>query len=225
MKFAMILAAGEGRRMRPLTDKTPKPLIKVAGKTLLERHIEGLVSAGFTDLVINTSYLADQVVAFCGDGRQWGCRIHLSLEETPLETAGGIRKALPLLTEEVFAVVNSDVFTDYPLLNLQQVKLRNDVAHLVMVPNPSHHPGGDFGLSGGRVVTGKIAKTTFSGLSVMSHRLFDSLETDFSPLRPLFDRAIASQQVSGQLWSGIWSDVGTPSRLSELEFLLRREAR
>jgi MurNAc alpha-1-phosphate uridylyltransferase len=225
MKFAMILAAGEGRRMRPLTDKTPKPLIKVAGKTLLERHIEGLVSAGFTDLVINTSYLADQVVAFCGDGRQWGCRIHLSLEETPLETAGGIRKALPLLTEEVFAVVNSDVFTDYPLLNLQQVKLRNDVAHLVMVPNPSHHPGGDFGLFGGRLVTGKTAKTTFSGLSVMSHRLFDSLETDFSPLRPLFDRAIASQQVSGQLWSGIWSDVGTPSRLSELEFLLRREAR
>ncbi|MGB2199633.1 MAG: nucleotidyltransferase family protein, partial [Luminiphilus sp.] len=100
MKFAMILAAGEGRRMRPLTDATPKPLINVAGKTLLERHIEGLVSAGFTDLVINASYLADQVAAFCNDGRRWGCRIHLSVEETPLETAGGIRKALPLLKED-----------------------------------------------------------------------------------------------------------------------------
>ena len=119
--------------MRPLTDTTPKPLIKVAQKTLLERHIEALVNAGFTDLVINASYRADQLAAFCGDGRQWGCRIHLSMEDTPLETAGGIRKALPLLKEEVFAVVNGDIFTNFPLSHLADMKLRNDLAHLVMV--------------------------------------------------------------------------------------------
>ena len=225
MKFAMILAAGEGRRMRPLTNNMPKPLIQVAGKTLLERHIEGLVSAGFTDLVINASYLSDQVVAFCGDGQQWGCRIHLSLEETPLETAGGIRKALPLLKEESFAVVNGDVFTDYPLARLTEVELGDDLAHLVMVPNPEHHPNGDFTVSETRVVMGEPDKATFSGLSVMSHRLFDGLEHDFAPLRPLFDRAIASGQVSGELWSGVWSDVGTPQRLSELEFRLSSNAR
>ena len=225
MKFAMILAAGEGRRMRPLTDKTPKPLVKVAGKTLLEYHIEGLVSAGFTDLVINASYLADQVVSFCGDGRQWGCRIHLSLEDAPLETAGGIRKALPLLEEEVFAVVSGDVFTDYPLVRLTEVELGDDVAHLVMVPNPEYHPNGDFGVTNDRIVTGESDKATFSGLSVMSYRLFDDLERDFAPLRPLFDRAIEAEQVSGELWLGAWSDVGTPQRLSELEFLLSSKAR
>ena len=225
MKFAMILAAGEGRRMRPLTDTTPKSLIQVAGKTLLERHIEGLVRAGFTDLVINASYLADQLVAFCGGGQQWGCRIHLSLEETPLETAGGIRNALALLTEESCVVVNTDVFTDYPLARLKEVELGDDVAHLVMVPNPEHHPNGDFGVSDARIVTGESDTATFSGLSVMSHRLFDGLEHDFAPLRPLFDRAITSGQVSGELWSGVWSDVGTPQRLSELEFRLSRKAR
>ena len=224
MKFAMILAAGEGRRMRPLTDRTPKPLIQVAGKTLLERHIEGLVSAGFTDFVINASYLADQVVAFCGDGQQWGCRIHLSLEETPLETAGGIRRALPLLEEESFAVVNGDVFTDYPLARLAEVELIGDLAHLVMVPNPEHHSSGDFGVSDARVTTGESDKATFSGLSVMNHRLFDGLEQDFAPLRLLFDRAIETGQVSGELWSGVWSDVGTLQRLSELEFQLTNSA-
>jgi len=225
MKFAMILAAGEGRRMRPLTDRTPKPLIKVAQKTLLERHIEALVNAGFTDLVINASYRADQLAAFCGDGRQWGCRIHLSMEDTPLETAGGIRKALPLLKEEVFAVVNGDIFTNFPLSHLADMKLGNDLAHLVMVPNPAHHPKGDFGLNAGRVVASESSKVTFSGLSVMSHRLFDDLDTEYAPLRPVFDRAIASKRVSGELWPGVWSDVGTPERLSELECLLSGEGR
>ena len=220
MKFAMILAAGEGRRMRPLTDTTPKPLIKVAGKTLLERHIENLVSAGFTDIVINASYLADQVAEFCSDGQQWGCRIHLSLEDTPLETAGGIRKALPLLEEDVFAVVNGDIFSDFPLSSLQEVTLGDDLAHLVMVPNPLHHPGGDYGFNAARVVMGDSFKVTFSGMSVMSQRLFDGLEHDFAPLRPLLDQAIEGERVSGQLWSGVWSDVGTPQRLSELELLL-----
>ena len=225
MKFAMILAAGEGRRMRPLTDRTPKPLIEVAGKTLLERHIESLAKAGFTDLVINASYLADQLEEFCGDGHRWGCRIHFSIEDKPLETAGGIHNALPLLQEEVFAVVNGDVFTDYPLSRLKGVTLGNDLAHLVMVPNPEHHPSGDFGITDARVVTDRPDRATFSGLSVMSHRLFDGLEHDVAPLRPLFDRAIASGQVSGELWSGVWSDVGTPQRLSELEFRLSRNAR
>ena len=119
-----------------------------------------------------------------------------------METAGGIRKALPLLKEESFVVVNGDVFTDYPIARLTEVDLGDDVAHLVMVPNPEHHPNGDFGVSNARVVAGESDKATFSGLSVMSHRLFDGLEQDFAPLRPLFDRAIASGQVSGELWSG-----------------------
>ena len=206
MKFAMILAAGEGRRMRPLTNNMPKPLIQVAGKTLLERHIEGLVSAGFTDLVINASYLSDQVVAFVVMVSN-GAAVFISRLRRRPETAGGIRKALPLLKEESFAVVNGDVFTDYPLARLTEVELGDDMAHLVMVPNPEHHPSGDFAVSDARVGTGESDKATFSGLSVMSHRLFDGLEQDFAPLRPLFDRAIASgrYRVScgrgfGQMW-------------------------
>ena len=121
--------------------------------------------------------------------------------------------------------MNGDVFTDYPLARLTEVELGDDMAHLVMVPNPEHHPSGDFAVSDARVGTGESDKATFSGLSVMSHRLFDDLEQDFAPLRPLFDRAIASGQVSGELWSGVWSDVGTPQRLSELEFRLSSNAR
>jgi MurNAc alpha-1-phosphate uridylyltransferase len=147
------------------------------------------------------------------------------MEDTPLETAGGIRKALPLLKEEVFAVVNGDIFTNFPLSHLADMKLRNDLAHLVMVPNPAHHPKGDFGLNAGRVVASESSKVTFSGLSVMSHRLFDDLDTEYAPLRPVFDRAIAHKRVSGELWPGVWSDVGTPKRLSELECLLSDEGR
>ena len=217
MKHAIILAAGEGRRMKPLTDTRPKPLIKVAKKSLLERHIEGLAGAGFTEIVVNASYFASQIVDFCDD-RQFGdARVTVVVEETPLETAGGIVNALPLLGERPFVVVNGDVYTDFPLARLQALDLQNDLAHLVMAPNPEHHPAGDFVLKNGRLLAGGQPRVTYAGLSVMSPQLFEGMKPGKSALRPLLDAAIIEARLSGQLWSGLWSDVGTPARLRELE--------
>lgn len=217
MKHAIILAAGEGRRMRPLTNTRPKPLIKVGGKSLLERHIEGLSAAGFTDIVVNASYFASQIVDFCHD-RQFGdARVTVVVEETPLETAGGIVNALPLLGERPFVVVNGDVHTDFPLARLQALDLQDDLAHLVMAPNPEHHPAGDFVLKNGRLLAGGQPRVTYAGLSVMSPQLFEGMKPGKSALRPLLDIAIIEARLSGQLWSGLWSDVGTPARLRELE--------
>jgi MurNAc alpha-1-phosphate uridylyltransferase len=217
MKHAIILAAGEGRRMKPLTDTRPKPLIKVAEKSLLERHIEGLAGAGFTEIVVNASYFASQIVDFCDD-RQFGdARVTVVVEETPLETAGGIVNALPLLGERPFVVVNGDVYTDFPLARLQALDLQDDLAHLVMAPNPEHHPAGDFVLKNGRLLAGGQPRVTYAGLSVMSPQLFEGMKPGKSALRPLLDTAIIEARLSGQLWSGLWSDVGTPARLRELE--------
>lgn len=217
MKHAIILAAGEGRRMKPLTDTRPKPLIKVAEKSLLERHIEGLAGAGFTEIVVNASYFASQIVDFCDD-RQFGdARVTVVVEETPLETAGGIVNALPLLGERPFVVVNGDVYTDFPLARLQALDLQDDLAHLVMAPNPEHHPAGDFVLKNGRLLAGGQPRVTYAGLSVMSPQLFEGMKPGKSALRPLLDIAIIEARLSGQLWSGLWSDVGTPARLRELE--------
>jgi MurNAc alpha-1-phosphate uridylyltransferase len=217
MKHAIILAAGEGRRMKPLTDTRPKPLIKVAEKSLLERHIEGLAGAGFTEIVVNASYFASQIVDFCDD-RQFGdARVTVVVEETPLETAGGIVNALPLLGERPFVVVNGDVYTDFPLARLQAFDLQDDLAHLVMAPNPEHHPAGDFVLKNGRLLAGGQPRVTYAGLSVMSPQLFEGMKPGKSALRPLLDTAIIEARLSGQLWSGLWSDVGTPGRLRELE--------
>ena len=217
MKHAIILAAGEGRRMKPLTDTRPKPLIKVAKKSLLERHIEGLAGAGFTEIVVNASYFASQIVDFCDD-RQFGdARVTVVVEETPLETAGGIVNALPLLGERPFVVVNGDVYTDFPLARLQALDLQDDLAHLVMAPNPEHHPAGDFVLKNGRLLTGGQPRVTYAGLSVMSPQLFEGMKPGKSALRPLLDTAIIEARLSGQLWSGLWSDVGTPARLRELK--------
>ena len=217
MKHAIILAAGEGRRMKPLTETRPKPLIKVAGKSLLERHIEGLAGAGFTEIVVNASYFASQIVDFCDD-RQFGdARVTVVVEETPLETAGGIVNALPLLGERPFVVVNGDVYTDFPLARLQALDLQDDLAHLVMAPNPEHHPAGDFVLKHGRLLAGGQPRVTYAGLSVMSPQLFEGMKPGKSALRPLLDTAIIEARLSGQLWSGLWSDVGTPARLRELE--------
>lgn len=220
----MILAAGEGRRMRPLTDDKPKPLIEVSGKPLLAFHLERLVAAGFTDIVVNASYHAQQIVDYCGDGTRWGCRIDVVVEPTPLETAGGILNALPLLGSEPFAVVNGDVFTDYPLDRLRLHDLGSDRAHLVMVPNPEHHPEGDFELSNGRIGEGAGSRATFSGVSVMCKALFAGLVPGKSALRPRLDAAVKSRGLSGELWSGLWSDVGTPERLATLEISLRDRA-
>ena len=220
----MILAAGEGRRMRPLTDDKPKPLIEVAGKPLLAFHLERLVAAGFSDIVVNASYHAQQIVDYCGDGTRWGCRITVIVEPTPLETGGGILNALPWLGDEPFAVVNGDVFTDYPLDRLRLHDLEADHAHLIMIPNPEHHPGGDFTLSDGRIGEGSGPRVTFSGLSVMSGALFAGLAPGKSALRPQLEVAINSRRLSGELWSGLWSDVGTPERLEALENSLRGDS-
>ena len=216
----MILAAGEGRRMRPLTDSLPKPLIEVDGKPLLAFHLERLVAAGFTDIVVNASYFSEQIEAFCDDGSRWGCHVKVVVEPKPLETAGGILNALPLLGDEPFALVNGDVFTHYPFEQLRRHDLKNDLAHLVMIPNPTHHPEGDFQLSETRIVEAQTSRTTFSGLSVMSPRLFAGLAPGKLALRPVLDQAITLKRVSGELFPGLWSDVGTPDRLRNLEIAL-----
>lgn len=210
--------------MRPLTDDKPKPLIEVAGKPLLAFHLERLVAAGFSDIVVNASYHAQQIVDYCGDGTRWGCRITVIVEPTPLETAGGILNALPWLGDEPFAVVNGDVFTDYPLDRLRLHDLEADHAHLVMIPNPEHHPDGDFTLSDGRIGEGSGPRVTFSGLSVMSRALFAGLARGKFTLRPQLEVAINSRRLSGELWSGLWSDVGTPERLGALENSLRDDS-
>ena len=212
---AMILAAGKGERMRPLTEHCPKPLLTVNGSTLLERHILALVAAGISEIVINVSYLAHQIIDFCGDGSRWGCCIEFSIEDEPLETAGGVIQALPTLGTEPFLLVSADVMTDFDYRELIEHKLASDWASLVLVPNPQHHPKGDFGLSAGRIVQAatEMDSFTYSGVGLVSPELFHSLDAGKRRIRPVFDRAIESNRLGGQVWSGAWSDVGTPERL------------
>jgi MurNAc alpha-1-phosphate uridylyltransferase len=226
MQTAMILAAGFGTRMRPLTDHTPKPMLPVAGMPLIEHHVRKLVKAGFSHIVINHAYLGEQIEAYLKDGSDFGCRISYSQEHEPLETGGGIFKALPLLLQgedDFFAVVNGDVWVDLDYKQLQQTQL-NGLAHLWLVPNPEHNLQGDFLLNDGQVAeknqnAGRAL--TFSGVSVLHKKLFDGCETGAFKLAPLLKHAMASQQVSGDLYTGYWLDVGTPQRLQELEAHLK----
>ena len=213
---AMILAAGRGERMRPLTDHTPKPLLLVAGKPIIEYTIEQLVAAGFTELVINHAHLGAQIEAKLGNGQQLGVIIHYSPEgEQGLETAGGIINALPLLGKEVFLVVNGDIATDFDFTTLKNIPV--DLAHLVLVPNPAHHPDGDFGINNAGLVDEQATEQlTFSGIGLYSPKLFDGLEAGSRKLGPLLRQAIAKQRVSGQTHTGFWLDIGTPERLQEL---------
>ena len=218
----MILAAGRGERMRPLTDITPKPLLKVNGKPLIEYHIEGLIKAGFKRIVINHAWLGQQIEDTLGDGRRFGIQLLYSPEHTALETAGGIVKALtqlcPSAQEQEFAVVNADIYTDFDFSLLPTV-LRQDLAHLVMVNNPSHHPDGDFYFHQGRLGDMQGEKFTFSGIAVYQRAFFDELvaqQTAVMRLAPLLKNAIDKQLVSGQTHLGCWSDAGTPDRLAEL---------
>ena len=216
---AMILAAGLGNRMRPLTDHTPKPLLTVAGKPLLQHHIERLSDAGFTDLVINVSHLGQQIIDFCGDGSRWGVRITISPEDEPLETAGGIVNALPLLGDAPFALVNGDVWTDYPFATLiLHEHLCADSAHLVLIDNPPQHPLGDFRLTGGRITELEAGESglTYSGIGVYTPGIFAGLSPGKIPLRPLLSRAIEQGFLSGEHYTGAWEDVGTPERLASL---------
>lgn len=222
---AMILAAGRGERMRPLTDHTPKPLLQAGGKPLIVWHIERLVRAGITDLVINHAHLGIQIEQALGDGSQFGATIRYSDEGVALETAGGIAFAAHLLGEDPFAVVNGDIYCDYDFSHLphQAATLANsdDMAHLVLVANPEHNPKGDFGLQGARI-TDTPPKHTFSGIGLYKPQLFASIPRGTkASLAPLLREQIAVGKVSGELHRGVWVDVGTPQRLDELDKQLR----
>ena len=211
--------------MRPLTDTTPKPLLPVRGKPLLAHHIERLREAGFTEFVVNAAHLAEQVAEFCGDGSRWGVHIQISRESVPLETAGGIIRALPHLGDAPFAVVNGDIFTDFPFKTLHEVGVGAGGGHLILVANPEHHPAGDFVLTGRRVHQPPSYKDpeeqaletlTFSGIAVYDPAFFAGAVPGKCPLKPLLDQAIAEGRLSGQYYGCVWSDVGTPERLAAI---------
>lgn len=215
---AMILAAGRGERMRPLTDFTPKPLLKAAGKSLIERTIEQLVAAGFKELVINHAYLGRQIEAALGDGSQFNAHIVYSHEgENGLETAGGIIHALPLMDDgKPFLVVNGDIATDFPFSELRKTVF--DLAHLVLVPNPEHHQHGDFQLNADNTLSSESRnRFTFSGIGIYSPEFFLNAPKNSSKLAPLLREAMLERRVTGQLFNGFWMDIGTPERLNFLE--------
>ncbi len=212
---AMILAAGRGERLRPLTDELPKPLVDLAGKPLIEYHLESLAGAGFREVVINQGHLGDFLPTALGDGRRWGIRIHWSDEQpAALETGGGIFQALPLLGDGPFLVVNGDVWTDYPFARLRAVKC--DRAHLVLVPNPAHNPHGDFTLLAGRVREAGSDMHTFSGIAVYHPRLFAGCRPGKFSVVPLLRAAMRDHLVTGELYPGGWNDIGTVERLEAL---------
>ena len=225
----MILAAGRGERMRPLTDVHPKPLLKVAGKTLIEYHLERLAAGGFRDMVINTAWLGEQIPAYLGDGSRWGVRIAYSHEGWPaLETGGGIHRALPLLGDAPFLVVNGDVWTDWSRAPALPALWRAEtLAHLVLVPNPAHNLSGDFSLQDGVVdgpecnpVHATGPRYTYSGLAIFHPRLFADCTPGAFKLAPLLFAAARAGRVTGELHGGRWFDIGTPARLAELARLL-----
>ena len=218
---AMILAAGRGERLRPLTDSTPKPMLQVAGKPLLEHHLERLAAVGITDIVINTSWLAEQIEDYFNHCQQrLGVTISWSREETALETGGGIAKALPLLGDEPFVLINGDVWSDYPLAQLRDKKLSDNLdAWLLLVANPPHNARGDFAIQGGRVGYADQRTSTFSGISLIRPALF---VTDFErgsafPLRDVLRPAIVAGRVGGDIYTGSWCDVGTLERYEQLQ--------
>jgi N-acetyl-alpha-D-muramate 1-phosphate uridylyltransferase len=220
---AMILAAGRGERMRPLTDLAPKPLLKIASKALIVWHIENLVRANICDLVVNHAHLGEQIETALGDGSQFGANIRYSSEGKALETAGGIAHALHLLGDEPFAVVNGDIWCDYDFARLPSLaaQMQRDHAHLVLVNNPPQHPNGDFGLCEGRVKE-TPPKLTFSGIGLYRPELFTHISRgSIAPLAPLLRAQIALGKVSGEHHTGLWADVGTPQRLAELDTLVR----
>jgi N-acetyl-alpha-D-muramate 1-phosphate uridylyltransferase len=221
----MILAAGRGERMRPLTDRVPKPLIEAGGRPLIAHLIERLARAGFTDLVVNVAHLADLVERGLGDGSRYGVNIAYSREQRALETGGGIAYALPLLGDAPFVVVNSDIYCDYDFTRLtaaaDALKSGSTCAHLVLVDNPSHHPGGDFSLSGDGVSADGARRLTFSGIGAYAPALFAGVQRGAKcQLAALLKPEMARGRVHGEHHAGLWMDIGTPDRLAELERLL-----
>jgi N-acetyl-alpha-D-muramate 1-phosphate uridylyltransferase len=210
----MILAAGRGERLRPLTDITPKPLLRVRGRPLIEHHVIGLARAGIVRIVINLAWLGSQIRDHLGDGARYGVAIVYSDEQPrALETAGGIFRALPLLAPGPFAVVNGDIYTDFPF---ESLKIGNVDAHLVLVPNPPQHPQGDFGIEQGLALAAAASQFTFSGIAMYRHGFFAGCTDGVFPLKPLLLRSIAAKHCSAQLYGGAWEDVGTAERLHAL---------
>ncbi len=216
---AMILAAGLGSRMRPLTDRTPKPMLRVAGVPLIEYHVRNCVRAGIREIVINHAYLGEQIEAYLGDGSRFDCAIAYSREGEPLDTGGGIFRALPLLGDDPFIAMNADVWTDYPLAALLDHKPSH--AHLVMTDNPPQHPHGDFYLQDGVLAdSGVGSRLTWTGLRVISPALFTGCVDGVFSIVPLLKRAMSEGLVSGEYYGGRWFDIGTPERLHEINALL-----
>jgi MurNAc alpha-1-phosphate uridylyltransferase len=211
----MILAAGRGERLRPMTDTIPKPLLRVHGQPLIERHVLGLARAGIERIVINLAWLGSQISGYLGDGARYGVRIIYSDEQPrALETAGGIFRAMPHLAPGPFAVVNGDIYTNFPFETLEVASDRD--AHLVLVPNPPQHPQGDFGLEQGLALSAAASRHTFSGIAVYRCAFFAGCTDGVFPLKPLLLRSMAARRCSAQLYTGVWEDVGTPQRLAAL---------
>jgi len=224
---AMILAAGRGERMRPLTDSTPKPLLMAGSRYLIEYHLLNLAKAGFKDVVINVAWLGEKIINCIGNGEKYNLNIMYSNEgDQALETGGGIYNALPLLGNEPFLVVNGDVWTDYPFEKLYQFPLK-DKAHLVLVNNPEHHPQGDFLLSENRLIDTSddlsIERYTFSGMGVYSAAFFKGHHHEKYPLAPMIKQFISENKISGELYSGNWMDIGTVQRLDQLSRVLNKD--
>jgi len=217
---AMILAAGRGERLRPLTDTIPKPLIEVAGKPLIQYHIERLRDAGMTDIVINTAWLADSIHDMLGDGSRFGVSISYSDEGTALETAGGIIRALPHLGDGPFLVVNGDIWCDYDFTSLP-VMAADKLAHLVLVDNPQHNPAGDFAIEHGLIRNHAASMLTYSGIGMYRKALFEGQPAGPLPLAPILREMADQGLVSGEHYGGRWTDVGTIERLEELDTSLR----
>ena len=216
---AMILAAGRGERLRPLTDETPKSLVEVGGRSLLERHLDHVKAAGIKTVVINLGWLGDRIVERVGSGRRHGLEVIYSQEgDNILETGGGIFKALPTLGDGPFVVINADIFTDMPV---PEVTLADDqLGHLVMVPSPEYRAGGDFDIEDGLIRNSSEQSLTFSGVAIYRPQLFDGCEPGRFPLAPLLRAAAADGRLSGSLYEGLWADIGTPERLEALRAAL-----
>ena len=217
---AMVMAAGRGERMRPITDKLPKPLVPVAGKPLIVYHLERLAAAGVRDVVVNLSWLGDQIRAALGDGREYRLSISYSQEPAqPLETGGGIFKALPLLGPGPFLVVNGDTWSD---IDYSHLALEDGAdGRIVLVPNPTHNLRGDFGIDGDFVVDRETDRFTYSGVGVYRPEFFDGCSSGRFPMLPLLKRAIAARVLRGEVHRGEWCDVGTPERLATLDAEVR----
>lgn len=223
---AMILAAGLGNRMRPLTLYKPKPLLEVGGKALIVWHIEKLKKIGVTEIVINSAWLADILIGTLGDGSQFGVTIRWTREDEGLETAGGIINALALLGDQPFILVNGDVWTTFDFASLLDINLADDLAHLVFVNNPEQHPKGDFTLANGRAYTFEQNQQgenlTYSGVAVINPKMFDGLEQGKRPLAPLLKQGMLDGKISAEKMQAAWVDVGTPERLTALDWQIRQ---